>query len=82
VSEVEETNVVLSGEPPKRTAAPFTKELPVTLRLKDPAAKEFGVTALIAGVGFRSVTALAPLAPATAAVIVTELGFGKAAGAV
>jgi len=81
VSEVEETKVVLIGEPLNKTTAPFTNELPVTLRLKDPAANEFGVTAVIAGVGFNSVTALVPLASAPTAVIVTVLGFGNAAGA-
>jgi hypothetical protein len=85
VSCVDDTYVVASAAPAHSTAAPFTKLLPFTVSVNDPAVKLEGETLAIVGVGFSSVTALDPEALASAceiAVTVIVLGFGTAAGAV
>jgi hypothetical protein len=82
---VEETKVVVSGEPPRRTWAPDTNLLPVTVRLKFPVPMLAGLMPVRAGVGFMRVTALEPLAELDAelvALIVTVFGLGKDVSAV
>lgn len=85
VSVVEETNVVATGLPAKSTCAPLTKPLPVTVREIEPTEKLAGVTELIEGVGFSSVTVLLAFAVGSAeltALMVIAFGFGTDAGAV
>jgi len=82
---VVETNVVWSGAVPKKTWAPLTNLLPVTVSEKFPVPTLAGLTPVRTGVGFRRVTVLVPLAEASAALVartVMVLGFGRATGAV
>jgi hypothetical protein len=81
---VEETKVVVSGEPASVTCAPFTKLLPVTMIEMVPAGTDIGETLASTGTGFSSVTALCPEALELAiltACTVTEFGLGSVAGA-
>ena len=57
---VEETNVVASGVVPKLTTAPFTKPVPVRVRVNGPVVTEEGVTVVSTGTGFNSVIAEFP----------------------
>src|SRR5882724_10296834 len=84
VSCVDEFTVVDSAVPLIKTCAPATNLLPVTVSAKLPMLVAAGLMPVIAGVGFISVTALVPLAVASAALVaftVTELGLGNEAGA-
>jgi hypothetical protein len=85
VSDVDEAIVVLSGVPAKSTCAPLTNPFPVTLSVNAPGAKLEGLTVLIEGVGFSSVTLLVPIMLVFAALtapIVIVFGLGTAGGAV
>ena len=85
VSCVAETKLVDKGIPPKVTCAPETKLAPVTVREKFPVPMLAGLMPLNIGMGFRMETLLEPLALESAALvarIVTEAGFGSAAGPV
>jgi hypothetical protein len=82
---VDESTLVDSGVPPKRTCAPETNLLPVTTNVKLPRFVAAGEIPVIAGVGFSSVTLDEPLAVESAALvarIVNVLGFGSVFGAV
>jgi hypothetical protein len=82
---VPDAKVVASCAPPHSTVAPFTKLLPFTVNVNDPAVNVGGDTLAIDGTGFSRVTALEPAALALAcdvAVTVIVLGFGTVAGAV
>ena len=84
VSCVAETKVVASAEPPKETCAPFTKWLPLTVKVNEPAVKVEGLTLLMAGVGFHKVTALGALTPefcTDVTLTVTVFGLGRLLGA-
>ena len=80
-----ETNLVVTAVPPNSTCAPGTKLLPLIVSVYAPAAKLGGLTLLIAGVGFHSVTLLvaftAEFAAAVAPILIV-LGLGRLAGAV
>ena len=74
-----------SALPPKLTCAPDTKLLPVIVSEYAPAVKLAGLTLLIAGVGFHSVTSLVALAEESAAAVAVTLmllELGRVAGAV
>src|SRR5580658_9915665 len=84
VSWVADTNVVVIAFPPNETCAPLTKLLPVSVRLKEPVAKEVGATLLRTGTGFSSVTTIENVALESAALTaftVTVFGLGSALGA-
>lgn len=75
---------MLSADPPKSTCAPLTNLLPVTVSVKAPLAKLMGITLLMAGVAFHSVTSLEAFALASAAEtasMVIALGVGNVDGA-
>jgi hypothetical protein len=75
---------VASAEPPRRTCAPLTKPLPVTVSVKLPVLTDGGAMPLSTGTGFKRVTTLAPLALESAALTactVTLFGLGTLAGA-
>lgn len=85
VSCVVELNVVWRGVVPKRTCAPLTNLLPVTVSVKLPAATLVGLMLVRTGVGFKRLTLLTPLAEESAALVarmVMVLGLGREAGAV
>jgi hypothetical protein len=85
VSSVAETNFVVRLWPPNITLAPFTNLVPVIVREKFPTGTAVGETAVTVGIGFSSEIALVPerdLLDADVASIMTELGVGRAAGAV
>ena len=85
VSCVEETKVVESAELDRRTCAPETKLLPVTVREKLPRLVEAGEMPVRTGVGFMSVTELVEDLEVSAelvALTVRMLGDGRVAGAV
>lgn len=85
VSCVAETKVVCSAVVPKRTFAPFTNLLPVTVSEKLPVPTLAGLMPLRTGVGLSRVTALEPVAVVCAelvALMVTVFGFGSVEGAV
>ena len=85
VSCVAETKVVPSAEPPKETCAPFTKWLPLTVSVNEPAVKVEGLTPLMAGVGFHNVTVLDALTLESCTDVtltVTLFGLGSVPGAV
>ena len=85
VSCVDETKVVASGAPARRTCAPLTNPLPFTATANAPAGTDCGATLVRTGIGFQSVTALLPTAAELAeltARIVTELFVGRVPGAV
>jgi hypothetical protein len=80
-----ETNLVVTAAPPKSTCAPGTKLLPAIVSVYAPVVKLEGLTLLMAGVGFHSVTLLVPLAAefaAAVAPILIVLELGRLAGAV
>jgi hypothetical protein len=58
---------VLSAAPPKSTCAPLTNLLPVTVSVNAPLTKLIGITLLITGVAFQSVTSLDAFAVVSAA---------------
>src|ERR1700676_160808 len=83
VSCVGEFTVVGSAVPLKSTCAPAANLLPVTVTLKLPIFTAAGLIPVSTGVGFISVTALEPLAEASAALVAftaVVLGFGSVAG--
>lgn len=85
VSWLAETNLVVTAAPPNSTCAPGTKLLPAIVSVYAPAVKLGGLTLLIAGVGFHSVTLLVPLAAefaAAVALMLIVLEVGRLAGAV
>jgi hypothetical protein len=85
VSDVDETKVVVSGEPPSHTCAPLTKLPPLTVMLKLPLGTDAGATLFTTGTGFSSVTEVLPEAPelaALTALTVTVFEVGTLVGAV
>jgi hypothetical protein len=85
VSCVEDTKVVASGAPARRTWAPLAYPLPFTVIANAPAGTDVGAMPVSTGTGFCNVTALLPVAEASAeltARTVTVLEFGIVAGAV
>lgn len=85
VSSVDDTNVVVSGAPARRTCAPLTYPLPFTVIAKAPAGTDVGAMLASTGAGFCKVTALLPVAEASAeltAPTVTVLELGRVIGAV
>lgn len=85
VSWLAETNLVVTAPPPKIACAPETKLLPVIVSEYAPAVKLAGLTLLMAGVGFHSVTSLVALTEESAAAVALMLmllEFGRFAGAV
>jgi hypothetical protein len=85
VSCVDETKVVASGAPARRTCAPLTNPAPFTVIAKAPAGTEVGAMLASTGAGFSKVTALLPVALASAeltARTVTVFGLGSVFGAV
>src|SRR5580658_7355397 len=69
VSCVDDTKVVVSGTPARRTCEPLRNLLPVAVRLNAPTLIEVGLIELSAGVGLSNVTALEPLAEESAALV-------------
>src|SRR5580704_11983459 len=85
VSLAEETNVVSSAVPPNMICAFLTNLLPVAVIVNVPTETSVGETAVSTGTGFSSATAASPVSealPLLAAVTCTEVGVGRAAGAV
>ena len=85
VSWVVEINFVITALPPKLTCAPDTKLLPVIVSEYAPAVKLAGLTLLMAGVEFHSVTSLVALTEESAAAValmLIVLEFGRLPGAV
>jgi hypothetical protein len=85
VSCVDDTKVVASGAPARSTCAPLTYPLPFTVIANAPAGTEGGAMLASTGAGFCNVTALVPVAVASAeltARTVTMLEPGTAFGAV
>ena len=85
VSWVEDTKVVASGAPARRTWAPLAYPLPFTVIANAPAGTDVGAMPASTGTGFCNVTALLPDAEASAeltARTVTVLELGTVAGAV
>ncbi len=77
--------MVCIGVVPRRTCAPLTNLLPVTVSVKLPVPTLEGLMPVRTGVGFRSVTLLEPLTEMSATLVartVSVFGFGKVAGAV
>jgi hypothetical protein len=66
VSCVEETKLVASGAPARRTCAPLTNPAPFTVIAKAPAGTDVGAMPATTGTGFCKVTALLPVALASA----------------
>jgi hypothetical protein len=84
VSCVEDTRVVASGAPARRTCAPLTNPPPFTVIANAPAGTDAGATPVRTGRGFCKVTAALPVAEASAeltARTVTVLELGTALGA-
>jgi hypothetical protein len=82
---VEDTNVVASGAPARSTCAPLTNPLPFTAIANAPAGTDGGAMPVSTGTGFCNVTALLPVAVASAeltARTVTLLELGTVIGAV
>jgi len=82
---VAETKVVLSAVAPRKTCDPARKFVPVIVSEKLPVPMLAGLVPTSVGVGFMSVTtpeALAEVAAALVAVMVTVFGVGSAEGAV
>ena len=85
VSWVDDTKVVASGAPARRTWAPLAYPLPFTVIANAPAGTDVGAMPVSTGTGFCNVTALLPVAEASAeltARTVTVLELGSVAGAV
>ena len=85
VSCVDETKVVASGAPARRTCAPLTNPAPFTVIAKAPAGTEVGAMLASTGAGFSKVTALLPVVLASAeltARTVIVFGLGSVFGAV
>jgi len=85
VSCEDETNVVCSTDPDKETCAPLTNLLPVIVMEKLPVPTLAGLMPVRTGVGFRMVAVLVADLVEEAELVarmVTELGFGRVAGAV
>jgi hypothetical protein len=82
---VDETKAVARGEPARSTCAPLTNPLPVTVIAKAPAGTDAGAMLVSIGTGFCNVTALLPVAEASAeltARTVTVFELGTVVGAV
>jgi hypothetical protein len=85
VSCVADTNFVVSDWLPNITFAPLTNFVPVTVIEKLPTGTAAGETAVTVGTGFSSVMLLLPESEGSdeeVASMLTELGVGRAAGAV
>ena len=85
VSCVEDLKVVASGTPARSTCAPLTNPLPFTVIANAPAGTDVGAMPASTGTGFCRVTALLPVAVASAeltARTVTVLELGIVLGAV
>jgi len=85
MSWVDDTKVVASGAPARRTWAPLAYPLPFTVIANAPAGTDVGAMPVSTGTGFCNVTALLPVAEASAeltARTVTVLEVGTVAGAV
>jgi hypothetical protein len=85
VSCVDDTKVVASGAPARSTCAPPTNPLPSTVIANAPAGTDGGAMPVSTGTGFCNVTALLPVAVASAeltARTVTVLELGTVVGAV
>jgi hypothetical protein len=84
VSCVDDMKVVASGAPARSTCAPLTNPLPFTAIANAPAGTDVGAMLASTGTGFCTVTALLPVAVASAeltARTVTVLELGTVAGA-
>ena len=82
---MDDTKVVASGAPARRTWAPLAYPLPFTVIANAPAGTDVGAMPVSTGTGFCNVTALLPDAAASAeltALTVTVLELGTVAGAV
>jgi hypothetical protein len=82
---VEDTKLVASGAPARRTCAPLTNPLPLTVIANAPAGTDVGAMPVRIGMGFCKVTAPLPVAAESAeltARTVTVSVPGTAAGAV
>lgn len=79
---VTETKVVERGIVPRKTCAPETKLLPVTVRLKLPDPTLEGFASEATGVGLNRVTELEAVVEPEVAVTVRVLGLGRVVGAV
>ena len=83
VSSVRDTNIVVSGCPPKLTLEPFTNPVPVTVSMNAPTPMLVGLTDVNTGLGFTMVMVPETFLVGSAtlvAVIVTVLGFGTIPG--
>src|SRR5882762_1071288 len=85
VNRVADTNFVVNACPPNITLAPLTNFVPAIVIEKLPTGTDAGETAVTVGTGFSSETLLLPesvLSDTEVASTLTELGLGRAAGAV